>query len=162
VQPGKSAGAESGFSLIELSVVLVILGILVAVALPMFLGARARAHDLTAKRMTVRAVKAARIIGTNDGTFSGVTTKALRQSEPEISWLGKSGKSTSGSEVSQYVPDAKTTAQTFVAAAYSASGTCFFVQYTMTGATQYGWIPNTTTKKCYAGNAKKAAFGSHW
>jgi len=69
---------EDGFTLIELVVVMVIIGILVSFALAMHYGARERASDATARsniRTAVPAIEAYR--ADNDG-YVGMTLAALK------------------------------------------------------------------------------------
>ncbi len=64
------------------------LGILVAVALPTFLGARTRAQDKAAQSDLRNAMAAALTFYTDGDTFSGFSPATAVRIEPSIAWAG--------------------------------------------------------------------------
>jgi type IV pilus assembly protein PilA len=146
---------EEGFTLIELMVVVLIIAILIAVAIPIYVGLRARANDTAAKTGAVTSLKAAKAIHTDSDSYAFVTPAALEASEVELSYVAGGTVSADPNTVSAHVPDP----QTFVAAVYSHSGTCFFIKDDLTG-TSYATL-NTGTADCYAANGT-VSFGPSW
>jgi type IV pilus assembly protein PilA len=72
------SGSESGFTLVELLVVMLILGILAAIAIPAFFNQRDKAKDSDAKSGARTAQTALETFATdNDGSFAGATTADL-------------------------------------------------------------------------------------
>src|SRR5580704_3993478 len=78
-------GEDAGFTLIELMVVLLILAILLAIAIPTFLGVTKSANDRAAQsNLNTAVVNAKAAYQTNSQSYTGVNTTTLSSAEPSL------------------------------------------------------------------------------
>lgn len=139
---------EQGFTLIELMVVVLIIAILLAIAIPTFLGARERAQDRAAQSNLRNAYTAAKAVFTDNEDYNDtlyVTATTLQGSEPTLCFytldvadgscdVAGETRATSSADPKQvhYISgdlDATTAAhEMIILSAVSKSGKCFSIK----------------------------------
>lgn len=79
------SSSEAGFTLVELLVVMLILGLLAAIAIPSFFNQRDKARDADAKESVRTAETAMETYATdNNGAYTGATVAGLRTIESTL------------------------------------------------------------------------------
>jgi type IV pilus assembly protein PilA len=135
---------EDGFTLIELMVVVLIIAILIAIAIPTFLGLRRRAQDRGAQSDLRNGLTAAKAFYTDDDTYTGFTAAEGTTIEPSLQWVA------GGAPAEGQVGVSLAAGNDVVLVTESASGTEFCLADAGTGAVARGVGTAATYAACLA------------
>jgi type IV pilus assembly protein PilA len=153
---------QKGFTIIELMVVVMILGILVAIAVPTFLGARASAQTRAPETSLRNALVSAKMCYTdhdsyNDGFTAWCDGASLQQLEPSLKFNDEATPSGDANTVSVLAYDQ----HVWYGAALSASGTCYFIKDNIAAGAD-GTTFFHAAGDCTANNAKLLDNGTNY
>jgi type IV pilus assembly protein PilA len=145
-------GNESGFTLVELLVVMLILGILAAIAIPSFFNQRDKARDADAKTLARTAQTAIETYATDhQGKYTGATPTALITIEPTLN--NADGGDGSGNGDALTVPSATDDAYKVTVASANTPNTFSIERLTGTGEVEL---------TCTVANSDGCPSGGKW
>ena len=156
---------EEGFTLIELMVVVLIIAILLAIAIPTFLGARERAQDRAAQSNLRNALTAEKVFYTDAQAYTTDSgAGAIKGIEPALTFAAAAAPATVGTIYIDVVANGTTADAIVTLGAQSASGKCYYLKDVATvgtTATIAGTFYGGGTTTC-AAVAPAQATGAKW
>lgn len=141
----KSRRGRKGFSLVEILIVLLIIGILLAVAVPQLLGSRGRAGDRAAQQQLNTAATSARAALSDTEDFSGAKFANIQTAEPNLTVVSGSTAATKTGGVRSVSVGVSSDNATWYAAAPGENGNCWMVRLQAAGADGYAKSTGTCT-----------------
>jgi type IV pilus assembly protein PilA len=127
-------GGQEGFSLIELLVVILIIGVLAAIALPAFLGQREKGQDASAKSAARNLVSGMESFYASNKTYQGA------ENDDDVKKIGVLGNGDGQASVEA------SGSNSYIVVGHSASGNKFFI--TKSGSTVNRTCEDTNKGAC--------------
>lgn len=149
--------AEDGFTLIELMVVVMIMGVLLAMATTTFIGAKDRATNGSARAAAAQTLTTARVVYTDHALYTDATAANLLTAEPGFQFVQAPTASTDTKHPSVSSPDVNT----FVATVYAPTGYCFYIRDRVFIGIDFAKVASTQAN-CYATNVGGVTFSKVW
>jgi type IV pilus assembly protein PilA len=156
---------EGGFTLVELMVVVMVIGILIVIAIPNFLGAKARAQDRATQASIRNALSAAKVLFSDRGNYSLVDAPTMTAVEPSLTYEASNVSSIGPQDVSVSNFATKVASDSVSFAALSRTGTCFFAKDVASspgGGTMYGSAIPGGLVACQAVDGSIQASSASW
>ncbi|MEM9204290.1 MAG: prepilin-type N-terminal cleavage/methylation domain-containing protein [Actinomycetota bacterium] len=148
---------DRGFTLLEVMVVVLVIGILLAVGIPTYLGARERAHDRAAQQTARTSINTAISFFADDGNFLDANYINLGEEEPGFTWVQRGLNSTHDRMISVWWPTDN--GDRYGSAVMSETGTCWFILANANAPTLYG---SSDTAACRGNNVVANATDPSW
>ena len=131
--------SEEGFTLIEFTVVLLILAMLIAMSVPAYLGARTRTQERAVQANARTGFEAERGLWASTGQLSSDAASTLPGEEPALHWVADAVPSnTVKKTVVVSVGTTITTNDTIVLGVKADDGVCFYIRNAAGTIMQYG------------------------
>jgi prepilin-type N-terminal cleavage/methylation domain-containing protein len=151
---------DDGFTMAELMVVVLIIGILLTATFASLNAARRRSQDRAAQSSLVNAVTAAKVVYTDASDYTRATANgnaAVSKVEPSLTFKPNASPSVGPNDISLKAPNAAT----LYAAAFSDAGKCWYARDVQSSTSPAGmtWAvaANVTQTACTADSASSAA-----
>jgi type IV pilus assembly protein PilA len=142
---------DKGFTLIELMVVVLIIAILIAIAIPTFLGLRRRAQDRAAQSNLRNGMTAAKAFYTDNETYTGFDAAAGDLIEPSLVWADGGAATLNTVHIKAIEAQGGVAGQALTLATESASTTDFCIADSSLTGTNTGPVDAANFAACVGG-----------
>lgn len=152
--PPQQGDGERGFTITEVVLVLLIVAILLALAIPTFIGAQNKTKDRVAQSSARKALSNAKTIFADTGGYVTVDVAKLTTSEPSLTFVDGTTRPAAPAKYGPKTVSVLSTDSAWYGAVLSESGTCFYVvdsvDPTGVAGTRYAKIADTPANGCVA------------
>ena len=146
---------RTGFTMIELMMVVAVIAILLLIAAPAFVGSKSRAQDRQATTILHSSLVAARIGAADQGDYAWLTPATLAAEERSVTYTGAATSARAGSNQVSVATGVSGGSTYVIMASLSTSGKCYALLESVDAATRYQVV--SPAAGCTAGSFTPAS-----